>query len=284
MKIAEFQLRNIIKQVMSEMAWAGSLGDQTGEEEEKSRSSVNTDKPNWKGAKTYSKSKKFAELAKKYYANIPFAVWTAPYIGPTGVGSSFHKKYGIASDLEDGTGRAARLIIKDLSNDGLNLLNKIGYNTEKINTNNDLVILYSNIGTDVTFLATPWIIFHSIFDSSTDTKNISPTFSELFDSLYMGEGEFSELFYLDSFEWSSALTMKSAREGLELITSDALAEIMTQELLTKGGFRYNEDALNLQNGDVNEVELFKKLKILIKQAADEFRQNSKGKLLIVTIN
>ena len=37
MKIAEFQLRNIIKQVMSEMAWAGSLGDQTGEEEEKSR-------------------------------------------------------------------------------------------------------------------------------------------------------------------------------------------------------------------------------------------------------
>ena len=144
--------------------------------------------------------------------------------------------------------------------------------------------MYSNIGTDVTFLATPWIIFHSIFDSSTDTKNISPTFSELFDSLYMGEGEFSELFYLDSFEWSSALTMKSAREGLELITTDALAEIMTQELLTKGGFRYNEDALNLQNGDVNEVELFKKLKILIKQAADEFRQNSKGKLLIVTIN
>jgi len=284
MQISESKLRKIIKQVMSEMSWAGSLGDQSGDDEEKSMSSMIIDKPNWRGAKSYAKSRKFANLAKKHYANIPFPVWTAPYIGPTGVDSSFHKKYGIATALEDGTGSARRLIIKDLNDDGLNLLNKIGYNTEKINANNDLVILYSNIGTDAAVLATPWLIFHAIFDSATESQDISPTFSEIFNGVIMGDGEYSELSYLDSFEWPSALTMRSAREGFDLVPTDALAEIMAQELLTSGGFRYNEDALNSQGGGVDEVELFEKLKMLIKQAANEFKQNSKGKLLIVTVN
>ena len=73
--------------------------------------------------------------------------------------------------------------------------------------------------------------------------------------------------------------MASARAKEISSIFDAVVEMMCQELLTSSGLR-----LDLEAVDAEYHEPLLALSDIVKQCADEFRQNIGGKLIIVAVN
>jgi len=273
MRIAEGQLRKIIREELSridEMPYAGSLDPvDSGTDAPSFVSSIDdTSTMNKPGAERFAKSGRFKTLAAKHLAHIPYNVWIAPMIG---VGA------GVYDYIDD-----TRARIEPLGTKGIETLRSYGFKVPESLSPNDVVILYTTSSTVKDNLATPWMIFHAMLDNQNDTYAISPSYGTLRDSLIYEGGEIDGLELIggeDNNVWYPALTMASARNGVIQGPSDALAEVVCQELLTTRGFVFNPDAV-----DPEVAEALKILQTHVKRVAEEFRRNIKGKLIVVAVN
>ena len=285
MRITESRMRQIIreeaKRALQEMPYAGDLGisHSTDQESESFISSnLSAAGVNRKGAEKYARSGRFKTLAKRHFDNIPYNVWVAPLIG-IGYGA------GVNDDPEDG----ARGRVLDLVPDGIKLLERLKFEAPSRVGPDDLVILYSSMGTDTSFLATPWMVMHSIFDTNSMTDELIPGFQELNALLVYGSDEddvFMPLNNLtDNYEATQdvvqTLTMASARSGQVAGAGDVLAEMMCQELLTKGGLRIDFNTVQ----EKPEMErAIRELGRRVKRMAADFRRNAQGKLIVTATN
>ena len=289
MRITESRMRQIIreeaKRALQEMPYAGDLGisHSTDQESESFISSnLSAAGVNRKGAEKYARSGRFKTLAKRHFDNIPYNVWVAPLIG-IGYGA------GVNDDPEDG----ARGRVLDLVPDGIKLLERLKFEAPSRVGPDDLVILYSSMGTDTSFLATPWMVMHSIFDTNSMTDELIPGFQELNSLLVYGSDEgldeddvFMSLNNLtDNYEATQdvvqTLTIASARSGQVAGAGDVLAEMMCQELLTKGGLRIDFNTVQ----EKPEMErAIRELGRRVKRMAADFRRNAQGKLIVTATN
>lgn len=83
---------------------------------------------------------------------------------------------------------------------------------------------------------------------------------------------------------SGKIVKTSKEEGLKYFQnmateSDAFAEIMCQELLTRNGFTINDSG-----AEQKYIDALYALKPVIKQCANEFNSNIRGKLIITAVN
>jgi hypothetical protein len=277
MRITEGQLRRIIREELEthvdEMAWKGRIGisGDPGEDTSALSGQPGLRGPNKPGAEKFARSGRFQKLAELQFANIPFDVWTVPFVG---AGTAL----GVRQDELRGR-------MMPLTPDGMETLQRLGYKGTDRVEGDDLVILYTTMTTDPGYIATPWMIVHALFDSSEISGELSPTWAQVGNDFVEGWSEsFPEIGPIidDDFtgsSWYAALTMRSAREGRIGPQGDALSEIMCQELLTSGGFRFDPDAISEE-----EVGALTALKGLVRRAAAEFRQAARGKLIIVEVN
>jgi hypothetical protein len=285
MRISGSRIRQIIREethrALQEMPYAGDLGigrdgfedDPDDWENMSFQAGEAGPNPNRKGAEKFARSTRFRKLAEKHLANVPGSVWIAPLIG-----------VGRGADVDDDPSGYTqnRVRLTPLVPDGIELLERLGYEAPARVGGDDIVILYSSMTTEKGFMATPWMIFHSMFDSGDSVDRISPLFQELMDMFMQNidpPPEIEALTGENENEWVGALTMGSARNGEVGTTTDALAEIVCQELLTKGGFQVNPGG-----ADPEYVEALQALKPYIKRIADEVRSNMRGKLVAVAVN
>ena len=280
MRISESRIRQIIreeaKRALQEMPYAGDLGisHSTDQESESFISSNLSDMGvNRKGAEKYARSGRFKKLAEKHLANVPGNVWVAPLIG---IG------YGAGVNDDPFGNSQNRVRLTPLVPDGIETLERLGYEAPARVGRDDTVILYSTMTTEKGFMATPWMIFHSMLDSGHSVNRISPLYEEL-SGIFIWQSsappEIKAITGENEYEWTGALTMASARNGEIGTTSDALAEIVCQELLTKGGFQVNPDG-----AAPGYVRALQALKPYIRRIADEVRSNIKGKLVATAVN
>ena len=279
MRITEGQLRQIIheeaRKVLKEMAHAGSIGSVEGPERDKrpwwlAKKSPEERRKGRTAAKTLASSQGFKKLATQLYKNFPVPVWTALFVG--------HFRQSI-----DFFGRSS---VMDL-NSGIQIMKKLGYNAAElaaVDTQKDLVILYSSemklkLGT----MATPWMIFHAIFDSNAPEIMDLDGYDEL---LYMFQDKMYNLPMNLKLAFQNrlndVLTMRAARfKRLAAITEGA-NEMIVQQLITAGGLQYNEEYLSTLSKD--DQEFFSKCKELVKTTADSFTRAAPGKLIIVDVD
>ena len=181
MRISESRIRQIIreeaKKALQEMPYAGSLGIKPSSNSrwESFTSGISTGGPNRPGAEKYARSGRFKTLAKKHFDNIPYGVWTAAIIGD-----------GSDAGVDDEPEFGKRGAVLDLNAEGRQLLERLGFQTPAQIGKNDLVILYSSMTTDSDFLATPWMVMHSIFDSNRMSEELVPGYSELYNHITYG--------------------------------------------------------------------------------------------------
>lgn len=292
MKITESKFRQIIreeaKKALQEQAYAGSLGvrQSRSQDRESFTSGISTGGANRAGAEKYARSGQFETLAKKHFANIPYNVWTAALIGAG-------DEVGVDDEPEAGK----RGAILNLSTEGRQLLEHLGFQTPAQIGKNDLVILYTAMSTDSDFLATPWIVMHSIFDTNRMVEEFIPGYRELYSHMAYGgdkdEDDYSEEdWYLaplsnltDRFtEFDavlSTMTMNSAMTKKIDSGADILPEMIVQELITKGGININFEPVS----DKPKIErALNELIVRVKKMADEFRRNAQGKLIVTATN
>ena len=277
MKIKESRIRQIIreeaKKALQEMPYAGSFEPRQSPDWELSDEERIKQGENPRGARKFSQSKRFKDLSQKHLANMPNNFWFAPLIG------------AMTIVIDEG---GQRFRVLPLDPDGLNDLKNIGYNVPDGIKSDDVIINYDISTSHKDFLATPWMIFHAMFDSNAQEMTLCPSLAQLNELMIYNPGDkisdpdFAPLAREQghkSEKWFKALTMASARNGKLDAISDAIAEMMCQELLTSGGLR-------LDLGVVSP-EYHKPLHMLsdiIKQCANEFRKNIGGKYIIIAVN
>jgi len=278
-RITEGQLRRIIheeaRKILREMPYAGSIGSVAGRDP--------GDSPWWQtgpspedipsgraAAQALAGSQGFKKLATRLYGNFPVPVWTAHFAG------SFGQSIGLM-------GRS-RVVDLDA---GMEIMKKIGYNETSlaaVNTRKDLVVLYSSeMKSKLGTMATPWMIFHAIFDSEAPGSMDLAGYEEL---LYMWEEKQYDGTPAARHEfWDtmhSVLTMRSAREGALAAINDAPNEMIVQQLITAGGLQYNEKNLSTLSED--DQEFFSRSRELVRTVADSFTRSVVGKLIMVSID
>jgi len=181
MTITESTLRRIIreeaKKALQEMPYAGSLGIKKSSRPnwESFTSGISAAGPNRAGAEKYARSGRFKTLAKKHFDNIPYGVWTAAIIGD-----------GSDAGVDDEPEMGKRGAVLDLNSEGRQLLDRLGFQIPAQIGKNDLVILYSAMTTEIDFLATPWMVLHSIFDSNRMSEELVPGYRELYSHIAYG--------------------------------------------------------------------------------------------------
>ena len=286
MRLSESRIRRIIReeveQAVDEMAYAGSLGIRQGSDdfefEDEEGIDFNAGVPrNFPGAEKYARSGRFKNQATKLYANFPHNVWIASWAGDP------REIRTIASELDIGIGGEyageRRIVGIDLVPEGIRILQQIGFEAPARVGPDDLVILHSISNVDRVNLSSPWMIIHSMFDDQgAPPDNFIPSWEDLdlevlIRNLRLKDGTSLED---DTSKFGLVFTMASARGGLIQAAGDAVAEAITQELITKGGFRYKTEAL-----DDESVEIMEEFAAAVRTAADEFRQSTKGMLLAV---
>jgi hypothetical protein len=286
MRISEGRVRRIIREeierAVDEMAYAGSLGIRQGSDdfefEDEEGIDFNAGVPrNFPGAEKYARSSRFRNQATKLYANFPHNVWIASWAGDP------REIRTIASELDIGIGGEyageRRIVGIDLVPEGIRILEEIGFEAPARVGPDDLVILHSISNVDRANLSSPWMIIHSMFDDQgAPPDNFIPSWWDLdlealIRNLRLKDGTSLDD---DTSKFGLVFTMASARGGLIQAAGDAVAEAITQELITKGGFRYKTEAL-----DDESVEIMEEFAAAVKTAADEFRQSAKGMLLAV---
>ena len=273
MRISESRIRRIIreeaKRALQEMPYAGSLGGGEHPDPER-RSGITGARNNPKAALRFAGSARFRSLAEKHLENIRHPVWFAP-LGGAGESLLFDSQ----GDEDESETSYYRLRVLDLVPDGVEKLERLKFEAPARVGGGDTVILYGSTSASKGTLGTPWMIFHAIFDSLGDARALAPGYRE-----WAVDEEVGILYRSGDLSWLPALTMASARNGEIVTYKDAVAEMVCQELLTKGGFRINEDA----PVDPEHLAALRILQSYVKGWADAFRRNMRGKLIIVGVN
>jgi hypothetical protein len=288
MKINQKQLRQIIRDEMLRETYAGMLAPVSSKLDRYSpqQTPLGQDaKFDREPALRWVTSGRFDDLAQRYYANLPFNVWLAPFVGALRSLSDdpYHpfvdNPEAVAAGFELG---GLRLGSVDLAT-GIRNLGAMGYSgTENISPN-DLVILFNASTTKKRLLSTPWTIIHCIFDSAGGARKFCPSWS-IIEGLFNYETDDPDFEILcgeqiEQPEWLPALTMGSARSGEIMNTVDAWAEICTQDLLTRRGVTFDYDAVTDE-----EAQALRKFTSVIKQISSEFRANVPGNLIYVDVS
>ena len=292
MRITESRIRQIIreeaKKALQEMPYAGSLGIRKGTDDfnpgndEDGFPRISLKAPvNTTAAEKFARSGRFQTQAKKLYANFPNNVWIASYAGDS------RQLADIVPGHDVGLGGEfvgeLRVLATDLVPDGIKILDAIGFEAPARVNGNDFVILHSISGVDRETLSTPWMIFHSMFD---DTGAPPADFIPSWDDLELNPFslESKEIKFRDGslVDFNSGedlgriFTMGSARSGQLNGSNNVVAEAMCQELLTRNGFNFKPNDL-----DDESIQIMEDFQDNVRQAADEFRDNTRGKLLTV---
>ena len=282
MKIKESEIRKIVKEEierMNEMPYGGNLGPVYGSDEPSSSGFAGTFGENRPSAEKLSKSEKFRKLAEKHFAKIDNNVFVAPYIGDI----------DSITDFTSGDPDVRRIEISKLKDKGIKILLDFGFSIpQNLDPEFDTVILYTTNSASKGSFATPWMIVHAIFDSEIEYKKLVPVWASVVDQFtseidtnkYAIAGDYG---FLDGYDWSKLLTMKSARNKEIFAQSDAYAEIMCQEILTTSGFQIDRSkaATSQLRRCADDLDLLKKSVVA---ASNEFKRNIKGKLIIVAVN
>lgn len=292
MRINESTIRRIIreeaKKALQEMPYAGSLGIRKGTDDfnpgndEDGFPRISLKAPvNTTAAEKFARSGRFQTQAKKLYANFPNNVWIASYAGDSRELADIVPGHdvGLGGELSG----ELRVLATDLVPDGIKILDAIGFEAPARVNGNDFVILHSISGVDRETLSTPWMIFHSMFDDTgAPPADFIPSWDDLdltpF-SLESKEIKFRDgsLVDFDSGEdLGRIFTMGSARSGQLNGSNNVVAEAMCQELLTRNGFNFKPNDL-----DDESIQTMEDFQNSVRQAADEFRDNTRGKLLTV---
>jgi len=132
---------------------------------------------------------------------------------------------------------------------------------------------------------------HSIFDTNSMTEELIPGFRELNAWLVYGDAEIEDdalmplVNLTDNSEATEdvtqTLTMASARNGQLAGGGDILAEMMCQELLTKGGLRINFNTVQEKPALERAIRALARH---VKRMAADFRRNAQGKLIVTATN
>lgn len=287
MKITERQLRRIIREALDskldEMAWGGHIGvvRSNKPKSEFSDGGGNAYVANPAAAEKFSKSAAFAEKATTLYDNLPFRVFTAPFIGNiddpeiANVGGPRHQ--------------FPRRDVFPLNDQVLENLRVAGYTIPADIGPTDLIILYTSAGAEgKKFSSSPWIIFHAIFNGDSFDKEIgklSPSYIKLL-SFYDDPDPDDPLYPLVSTaedKITDYFTMGAARSK-ELSSGfiESMAEAISQELLDRRGLFFRKKSR--EETPPEDVAALAELKRRIAICAKEARQNMMGKLIIVDVS
>jgi hypothetical protein len=275
MRINESRIRQIIREevesAVDEMAHAGTFEPEQSPDTNRvsfqygnqpDNDSAATLLKHRSAAEKFARSGRFKTLAEKHLANIPHSVWFAPLIG----------SYREVWDNAEGTRMKVMPVKK-----GLELLKSLGYKGIDGVGSSDVVVLYTSAtaGSNPTdpILATPWMIFHAMFDNMDN--NLCPSYVKLYDRMIE-----DDLPDMDVMKLAAGLTMKSAREGWVRAPTDLIAEMMCQELLTSQGLQVDIEKIE----DDELSELMEEIVPVIKKSADQFRNRMKGKLFLIAVN
>jgi len=279
-RITSTQLRQIIceelERSIDEMAWGGHIGMSGDDPYPNSDyasgevSSLNDLNGSRSRSEKYAKSAAWASQAMRLYGNLPFTLWTAPYIGSgkddiDRVGKLDH--LGIRPSIIDEENVRVRVL--PLAQN-LDKIESLGYDTSQVGPN-DVVILYTTASVQADFIPSPWMLFHAIFDSEGNYGQGNRELNELMPTLHLMGGGFNSL-----VPW---MTMKSARTSNIFSDTDASAEVMAQELLDRRGFHLapaNKRGKALPKVSQRVVQIVKKV-------GDEFRANAPGHIFTVVV-
>lgn len=292
MRINESTIRRIIreeaKKALQEMPYAGSLGIRKGTDDfnpgndEDGFPRIRLKVPvNTTAAEKFARSGRFQTQAKKLYANFPNNVWIASYTGDSRQLADIIPGHDVGLGGE--FAGEIRVLATELVPDGIKILDAIGFEAPARVNGNDLVILHSISGVDRVTLSTPWMIFHSMFDDngappadfipSWDDLGLNP-FSFESKEIKFRDGSFVD--FNSGKDLALIFNMGSARAGELIGSNNVVAEAMCQELLTRNGFNFMPNDL-----DDESIEAMEDFQDSVRQAADEFRDNTRGKLLTV---
>jgi hypothetical protein len=287
MRITERQLRSIIREELErsidEMAWGGHIGMAEDEPYPHAPDHVsgevasrNEESGSRSLATKYAQSDAWASRALTLYKNLPFTLWTAPYIGKGKTDTPGEGKLdalGIRPTIVNYNYEpdAYRVRFFPLA-DSVDKLSSLGYDVSQINPREDVVILYTSAATGAAVIPSPWMIFHSIFDSEV-YAGPPPGLLRIVPSWPRARWAVGE----SLTPW---MTMGSARQRNINSQTDAAAEAMAQELLDRRGFHL---APANKRGKP-PPKAYERAIALIKAAGDEFRANAPGHLITVLVN
>ena len=281
MRVTETHLRQLIREELEkhidEMAWGGHIGLAQDEPYPHNPdyvsgevATVNDARGSRSRATKYAQSDAWASRALTLYKNLPFTLWTAPYIG-----SGKREKLDAVDirptivnyNYEPDAYRVRSFPLAD----NMDKLTQLGYDVSQIKPD-DVVILYTSASTDASVIPSPWMIFHALFDSDGG-QGEPPGLLQIVPS-------WSRSRWAVNDSLASWMTMYSARQGLIGTQADAAAEAMAQELLDKQGFHL---APENKRGKAAPKSAAKSI-ALIKAAGEEFRTNAPGHLITVLVN
>lgn len=126
-------------------------------------------------------------------------------------------------------------------------------------------------------LPTPWMIVHAMFDPGDGIPFLDDTWSRVYDDerfLDMWESHDGS----NEKRFMSALTMASARKRQIFSYSDAIAEIMTQAVLTAKGFTYNK------TDDPELNDFLDHISSVLQDARRDFERSIAGQMITVEVH
>jgi len=318
MNITESKFRQIIreeaKKALQEMPYAGSIGvrQSRNQDRESFTSGISTGGANRAGAEKYARSGRFETLAKKHFANIPYDVWTAALIGA-----------GDEAGVDDEPEFGQRSTVLDLYPKGIEHLKQLGFNPPANVGKNNLVILYTAMATDPEFLATPWMVMHSIFDTNSMVEEFIPGYRNLYSHMAFGDGgedDFNEEYWYygigeegeeeDEADESDDDDDDDSKDPLAPLSNltdsienqDAVLSTMTMNSAMKKKINSGADILPemivqelITKGGINinfetvsdnpKIErALRELIVRVKKMAADFRRNAQGKLIVTATN
>lgn len=270
-RLTESRLRKIIREELGrldEMPFGGSLGAIVGPAHPDER---NHDRARRDSASVvkYTQSGLWMKQAEAYYINVPITIWVATFAGwPDRVFGDLGIRFG--------EHRRADVVPMRV---GKQALLGAGYEPHLVNGvgDDDLILCVSGGELIPGGLPSAWIVMHSIFDSQEERSvmNLVPSFRKV-----------RKLCHVVN-DIPGALTMKSARTDTLGGPDDAAAEMVVQQLITRSRFRPNVDAVisNSRRVGTPEQKLaeLEELRDAVKQTADEFGKNARGKVIFVQI-
>lgn len=231
-----------------------------------------------KFAKNLSRGSGWAKKAKQLYENVPYPIWSIAYIGSL---ERDFKLYGRGKllDLSEGLQQLQEWKEKYPENFAEFKLDKLS----RVDKSNDLVIFYgTELQSDLEFNATPWKVFHAIFDSpvgqSLETwTNWAAAFEDAYAHFTGREKVMANVF-----------TMGMARTGRRKpgwfrdTAGELLYDIPAQEVINRRRFNLNVEYL--ETLDEEDQEVLRNLIPLAQAVGKEFLDKMRGKFIMVDVD
>lgn len=225
--------------------------------------------------KKFFKTKKFRDDAVKYYANLPIDVYIVPLYTtePSSEGRTF--------EMEPDSDWAKNA----LKSGGQLSEEKIEQLLDAARGGATVWVVDAGVLT-TDFLPTPWMIVHAMYDEAARSAGVvqGDVWHQLYDlctnlseELNADEEGNKEYSWGAIGFWQKVLTMKSARDKSINAESDAEAEIATQMVITKGGFRFNP------SGNADYDSRLKQIAALGQALKQEFVESVRGKIVAVDV-